>query len=435
MGNVFTKNIGWKIASIVIAFFIWFSIVRVEDPYITKEFKNIPVKVLNETIVTSKNQYINYIEGEYVDVTLGGNRRTIESLKNDDITATVDMQYLSFVDTLVIEIDPGHDGVKVVRKKPYNMRIEKENVKAEIRTVVYEFAGSPKESYVHLDPIIKPNKIEIEGPESKVTQVTKVLVTLGIDGATSDVISEGKVRLLDSDGNVVDNVEMRTDKVDYQVPIRKLKEVNLVVNTTGNLPPGYKLISKEVVPKKITLIGTEKEIDKINNVTIDIPLNNVNADVNKEIDLSTILPEGVSRYQESNIVNVKLNVNKVEEKEVAILTRDITIESLPENYNMSIVDTEDIKVRFRGIQEDLDKISITSLNPKINLNNLEEGRHEVALTLTYPRNVELITEIPKVIIELTKQEPGDDVTETIQNTVGNIQNPQNNVDAAAPSEE
>lgn len=418
MGNVFTKNIGWKIVSIVIAFFIWFAIVRVEDPYITKEFRNIPVKVLNETIITSRDQYINFIEGEYVDVTLGGNRRTIESLRKEDIHATVDMQYLSFTDTLVIEIAVDN-GVKVVSKKPNNMRISRENVKTEIRPIVYEFKGTPEDSYINLDPIITPNTIEIEGPESKVAQVTKVLVTLGIDGVTSDVTSVGKVRLLDNDGNEVENVEKSIDEVNYQVPIRKLKEVNLSVKTTGSLPSGYKLISTEIIPNKITLIGTQESIDKINKVTINVPLNNVTSDVNKEIDLSTVLPEGVSRYQESNIVNVKLRVNKVQEKEVVILNQDISIEKLPENYNVAIVNNENIKVKFSGIQEELNKISVASLNPKINLNNLAEGTHEVALNLTYSRNVELITGIPKVIVKLTNK---DALAETLQNNLESIQN-------------
>ncbi|GMQ63239.1 CdaR family protein [Vallitalea maricola] len=418
MGNVFTRNVGWKIASIVIAFFVWFAIVRVEDPYITKDFKHIPVKVLNEEIITSKNQYINFIEGQYVDVTLGGKRTIIERFHKEDIIATVDMQYLSFTDSLVIDIKP-IEGITVVKKSPNDMRISRENVKSESRKITYEFEGNPKESYIHLDPIITPNTVEIEGPESKMAQVKEVKVTLGIDGATNDVTSVGKIRLLDKEGNEVSNIEKSIEEVSYQVPIRKLKEVNVLVKTTGSLPSGYKLTGSEVIPNKVTLVGTESAIDKINNLVLEVPLNNVTADVNKEIDLATVLPVGVSRYQNTNMVTVKLNVDKVEEKEVVILTHDISIERLPENLNISIVNTEDIKVKFRGIQDDLNRITVYNLNPTINLNNLEEGRHEVTLTLTYPRTVELVTEIPKVVIELTKQDQGD-LTENIQDNAADM---------------
>ncbi|WP_304944303.1 CdaR family protein [Vallitalea guaymasensis] len=418
MGNVFTRNVGWKIASFVIAFFVWFAIVRVEDPYITKDFKNIPVKVLNEEVITSKNQYINFIEGQYVDVTLGGKRTIIERFNKKDIIATVDMQYLSFTDSLVIDIKP-IEGITVVKKSPNDMRISRENVKSESRKITYEFEGNPEESYIHLDPIITPNTVEIEGPESKMAQVQEVKVTLGIDGATNDVTSVGKIRLLDKDGNEVSDIDKSIEEVSYQVPIRKLKEVNVLVKTTGNLPSGYKLTGSEVIPNKVTLVGTESAIDKITNLVLEVPLNNVTADVNREINLATVLPVGVSRYQNSNLVTVKLNVDKVQEKEVTILTHDISIERLPENLNISIVNTEDIKVTFRGILEDLSRITVYSLNPTINLNNLEEGRHEVTLNLTYPRSVELVTEIPKVVIELTKQDQGD-VTENIQDNAGDI---------------
>ncbi|QUH28828.1 CdaR family protein [Vallitalea guaymasensis] len=418
MGNVFTRNVGWKIASIVIAFFVWFAIIRVEDPYITKDFKHIPVKVLNEEVITSKNQYINFIEGQYVDVTLGGKRTIIERFNKDDIIATVDMQYLSFTDSLVIDIKP-IEGITVVKKSPNDMRISRENVKSESRKITYEFEGNPKESYIHLDPIITPNTVEIEGPESKMAQVHEVRVTLGIDGATNDVTSVGKIRLLDKEGNEVSDIDKSIEEVSYQVPIRKLKEVSVLVKTTGSLPSGYKLTGSEVIPKKVTLIGTESAIDKISNLVLEVPLNNVTSDVDKEISLATVLPVGVSRYQNTNMVTVKLNVDKVQEKEVTILTHDISIERLPENLNISIVNTEDIKVTFRGILEDLSRITVYSLNPTINLNNLEEGRHEVTLNLTYPRSVELVTEIPKVVIELTKQDQGD-VTENIQDNAGDI---------------
>ncbi|MCT4686485.1 CdaR family protein [Vallitalea sp.] len=418
MGNIFSRNVGWKIASIVIAFFVWFAIVQVEDPYITKDFKNIPVKVLNERVITSKNQYINFIEGQYVDVTLGGKRKIIERFNKEDIIATVDMQYLSFTDTLVIDIKTNNEAITVVKKSPNDMRITRENIKSEIRQITYEFEGNPKESYIHLDPIITPNTVEIEGAESKMAQVKEVKVTFGIDGATNDVTSVGKIRLLDKNGNEISDIDKSIEEVNYQVPIRKLKKVNVLIKTTGSLPSGYKLTGSEVNPNKVTLIGEETAIDKINNLVLQVPLNNVTADVNKEIDLATVLPVGVSRYQNTNMVTVKLNVDKVQEKDVVILTHDISIDRLPENLNISIVNTEDIKVKFRGIQEDLNRITVYSLNPTINLNNLEEGIHEVTLGITYPRSVELVTEIPKVIIELTNQDQG--VADDIQDNTGDM---------------
>jgi YbbR domain-containing protein len=431
MGNVFTRNIGWKIVSIVLAFFIWFAVVRFEDPYETESFTHIPVTVLNAEVITSKNQYINFIEGQYVDVILRGKRSIIENLKNEDIKASVDMKYLSYTDALVININTEYEeAIEVIRKSPENMRIIRENVKTDIRKVTYELEGSPKESYVYLDPIITPNTIEIKGPESKIALVRQVKVNIRIDDATTDRTAVGLIKLLDQSGNEVDNIEKSVDEVNIQVPIKKLKKVNLTVNPIGKVPNGFKLTGSQVIPNMITLIGSEEKIDKISNIALDISLNDLTKDTTKEFNLSAILPDGISRYKESNTVSVNLNIDKVQDRQIKIAPHDdISIEKLPEDLNISIINKESFKIVFRGIQEDLNKINIFTLNPKVNLNNLTEGRHEVMLKLQYPKEVELITEPPKVIIELTKRkEQVNENNDSNDNSNNNSSNNSNNND-------
>jgi YbbR domain-containing protein len=401
MNNIFSRNLGWKITSIILAFLLWFAVVRYQDPSVTKEFKDIPVNVKNEQLITPKKSII-YKEGQYVTVKLRGKRSVMDKLGEEDIEAVANMKYMSYLYSVKIDIITEDKSIEVIEKSPDNMVVELENIKTENRKITLEIDGDPHKSYRALEPIISPNTIEITGPESKVAMVSKALARVSLEGASNDISSIGMVVLLDENGNMVEKIDKSVDEVKISIPIRKLKTINLEVNPVGKLPSGYKLTGSQVIPSRVTLIGKEDIINKIGNRKLNIPLDGITSDTSIEYDLSTVLPNNVSRDDGSNLVTVKLEVDKIEEKAIEIAPHDISIVKPPEGLIITPI-KDNITVLFKGISDDLNKIHVYSLNPNVNLNNLEEGQHEIDLNLTYPDNVELVSDIPKIRIELTKE--------------------------------
>ena len=57
------NNFGLKVISLVVAFIVWLVIINTTNPTITKTFTDIPVKVINENVITSLNQVYEVVDG------------------------------------------------------------------------------------------------------------------------------------------------------------------------------------------------------------------------------------------------------------------------------------------------------------------------------------------------------------------------------------
>ncbi len=56
MKKKWMSNLSLKIASVIVAFLFWLVIINITDPTTSKTFHDIPVKILNENVITSANQ-------------------------------------------------------------------------------------------------------------------------------------------------------------------------------------------------------------------------------------------------------------------------------------------------------------------------------------------------------------------------------------------
>ena len=57
MKDFFTKNIGLKLLSVLLALLLWLTVMNVEDPAVTVTISDVPVQIVNrEVIVTSLSQ-------------------------------------------------------------------------------------------------------------------------------------------------------------------------------------------------------------------------------------------------------------------------------------------------------------------------------------------------------------------------------------------
>lgn len=410
MGNIFTRNVGWKIVSIILAFFIWFAVIRIEDPIDQNGYTRIPVQVLNGNIpigdtnvitVNKKKQYITVDKGEYVNVRVSAKTSVLEKLRNSDIKATANIQELSPFGAIEIKIEG--EEFDVVSIEPSHMYISLENSKIDIKSIEHSHIGAVKESYRIVETIMTPNTVEITGAESKVDSVVKAYVEIQVEGESKDVSTSGTIRLYDKNNDEV-ILDKNIDKVDVLVKVRKYKTVTLNVNPSGKVANGHTFTGSSVTPKKVEIIGTEEAVNKVNIVTLPVSLEGLTEDTKVTKNINDYLPDGVTVSTQSNEqATIDIKVDKIVDKEVTIAPNDIIAKLPPNGLKLSILDEEDIKVVFSGIQQELNRVTARSLVPSIDLSNLSEGTHEVSLVLAYPNTVELESALPKITVELTKE--------------------------------
>lgn len=396
-----TRNIGWKITSLILAFLLWFVVVKFEDPVIDKKFEDIPVMTINENEITSKQMAIEYKEGLYVDVELRGKRSVLEKVKETNIQAVADMKYISLTGAVPINILTD-ESIVVINKKPTNMLVELEDIITVQREIQSLLEGKPKDSYVATTVSIEPNTIQITGPESKVGLISSVVVPINIDGASRDITLPGSIKVLDDNNNEITNLNKSVNDVNVQITIQKIKTVPISFKQVDSLREGYELNRVSIIPDKITLIGSEDKLDRIDKIEIDnILLNNLVTSSTEYIDVSNKIPNDVSLYNSSSEVIIKLDIERLSQKGITIHTDDISVK-IPNDLQLAFLEQQDITLMFKGKESDLEKISVETLNPNINVTNLEEGIHELDIRFTVPTGVAVVDDIPKVKIELKK---------------------------------
>lgn len=401
-----TNNLGWKLLSILLAFLLWIIVVNYEDPYTTITVSDIPVEKKNVEAIESERKAIEYKEGETVTVRLRGKRSILDRMDAGDIYAFADLEKKSITGAIDIQIDVA-DGVTILDKQPSMMMVDLENIITVQKEIQYYMEGEPREGYIYLDPIITPNNIEIEGPESKIAQIKSVLVPVNIENAIRDVSLYRTPNIMDESNNEITGLSKSLNQVQIQVPVQQLKQINLLQNLGSDVAEGYELVDVTLSQDTIQVRGEEETLDGVNNISIsNEDISGLTENTTLSVNVASLLPSGVYIYDDVSTIEVYVEIEPIVEKTIEVTPSDITVRGLPEDMQFSYVNENSYMLTFRGIRSKLDDIDLDGIAPSITLTDLEEGVHDVPLSYYIPFDVNLVNESPIVRVELTTIEPG-----------------------------
>ena len=103
MRKKLTHNLGLKLASLVLAFVLWFLVVQINDPKDTERFTNVQVKLINTELLEKEGKVYEVLDNtDKVSVTVSAPRSIIDQMRASDIVAEADMSRLTDINTIVI---------------------------------------------------------------------------------------------------------------------------------------------------------------------------------------------------------------------------------------------------------------------------------------------------------------------------------------------
>jgi len=418
-----TNNLRWKLLSIVLAFLLWLVVVNVEDPQTTRIFYDIPVEKLNIEVIEKNKKAIEYLDGETVTVKVKGKRSIVDRMTSNDIIAYADLERKSITGAIDIEIEVP-ESLSVMEIEPTMMMVELESIITVQKEVQPYMEGEPGEGYIYLDPVVIPNNIEVEGPESKVGLIKSVLVPVKIDGVTRDVTLYGAPQIIDESNNVIKDLSISASQVQIQVPIEKVKVVNLKESINRTTASGYELIDLTLSQETLQVRGSASIIDVTETLTISgLDISNITEDSIISVNVISLLTTGLNVYEDVNTIEVFVDIEPIIEKIIVVEHGDINVRHLADDMTFNYVDEEIYTITFRGIELRLNDIDLERIAPSITLRNLEEGIHLTELSFYTPAGVELMTEKPFVTIELSVVEEVIITPEEESDEDTNVSNP------------
>ncbi len=159
-----------KIFSLILAMMLWMTVATETSSEIGMEvpleYRNIP-SLLEITGDTTN----------MVQVRLRGSSNVIRGITPREVSTTIDLSKMRTGEKIV-PLSPQNVqapfGAEVIRVNPSSVRFNLERTMAKTVSVVPNISGQPSDGYEIASVVVSPSKIEVEGPESRVSALESI---------------------------------------------------------------------------------------------------------------------------------------------------------------------------------------------------------------------------------------------------------------------
>lgn len=409
-----TTNLGLKVIAFIFAVFLWFIVVNFDNPVGSSTFRDIPVQILNDDIITSAGE-VYQVEGDRtVTVVVYATREVRQKLTSDNIVATADIKQIDSTGRLVpIEVTiNGFSGESVnAEAVPRNLTIQREKSGKKVMSLTVDTEGVKlADGYILGDASVEPDQVTITGAESVLDQVDRAVAQVDeIEGVSEDSVLPASLVLYDANGNELNQSQLGNnlgeDGLSVSVEVMKVKGIPVVFNVEGSPAEGYKYSGCVTTPESVQVCGKSEDIDKISEIDVPasvIDISGVSEPIEMSVDITPYLPEGVELIDE-NSGNVKVTV-KIEQEgtlSVDFMVSSIRINNLAENLQVSYEPDAEITFRFTGDEEQLDTLDISNA-VSVDLGGYDRpGTYDIPVKVNLPAG---ISQDGQVTVKLTLAE-------------------------------
>lgn len=417
-----TNNIGLKILAVIVSLGLWFVVNNINDPLETMPFNNIPVEILNEDQITNSGKVYEIIDNTgTVNVRVTGKRSVLRYITKENIRAVADMEELTFMNTVGIEVSSTRNNSELEFKTNIDsVKLSIEDMKRIQMIINTSTSGDPAEGYIVGSVTPSQNIVRLSGPESLIDQIDHIEAVASIDGYSSDINTNVELKLYDAEGNEIksNSVKLNISTVNVAVTILATKAVPIEYSITDEPEQGY--IANGTImsePQTVVLAGRKSVLDAVTKVTVSDPalsLEGKTEDVTSMINIKKYLPAG-TQFADSGFsgnVNVKVEIEPIATKELSIPARNFAIgfgtHEKPENFNAVIDEFEErdntrLRVRISGTKAAVDAVDegsvigvvdMDKVFDSLGMENWEAGSYvgEIVFDFKLPEELEVKTD-------------------------------------------
>lgn len=416
MKKSLTNNIGLKLLAFLFAFMLWLLVVNIDDPVDTKTFDSIPVTIEHAEVVTQDQRSYQVLDGtDTVSVTVSATRSVLEKISAENIVATADMRELYLESQIPIEITiPGYE-FESATANPRNVQVKIEQNKSDTFPITVTTTGTVRDGYVLGNVQADPERVTVNGPESVIDRISKVVAQVNVSGLSEDSSIDAVLTYYDSDNNEISAEQLAnnlgTTGVKVNVTLYHTARIPVTVDTSGvTAADGYSISEVTWTPEEIQLAGEEEVLDALKGIRIPadaVDITSISQRTEQTVDITPYLPEGTRLVDENgNNILVTARVAREGTKSFDIPVGSITVDNLSDSLTVSGYGSgDDLEVHIGGPQEQLNSLQLSDLTVSIDLKECTKaGDYEVPVTITLPSDAADCTVETSVTVTVTLQE-------------------------------
>ena len=415
MKKALTRHLGLKLASLVLAFVLWFLVAQIYDPKDTVTFNNIQVRLINTELLDEEGKVYEVLDNSnLVRVTVTGPQSIVKSeLRRSDIVAEADMSKLTDINTIAItyycenvsndsvEIKGNHDSVRLnVEDKTSKW------IKLESNTI-----GEVASGYLIGNVTLDQTNIEVTGPKSAISQVDHAGVDINVTDSTSSLSANVDIKLYDADDNelTLESVKKNVNSAHMTVEVLATKEVPVEIEYMGVPEDGYMATGEvESSVPTVRIAGTASALVGISAITVPEDRMNItgqSSDLVDIINLKEYLPSNVRLANKSfdGKITATVYIEPIDTKDLTIPADNISITGVPDGMEAEVTSTaEEYNITVSGLTRDVSILRDSSVTGVLDLNQwmedngLEEltpGNYTIPVTFNLSEDITVDTDV------------------------------------------
>lgn len=415
MKKLLTRNLGLKLASLLLAFVLWFLVAQIYDPKDTVTFNNIQVRLINTELLDEEGKVYEVLDNSnLVRVTVTGPQSIVKSeLRRSDIVAEADMSKLTDINTIAItyycenisndsvEIKGNHDSVRLnVEDKTSKW------IKLESNTI-----GDVASGYMIGNVTLDQTNIEVTGPKSAISQVDHAGVDINVTDSTTSLSANVDIKLYDADDNelVLESVKKNVDSAYMTVEVLATKEVPVEIEYMGVPEDGYMATGEvESSVPTVRIAGTVSTLVGISAITVPEDRMNITGQSDNLVDIINLkeyLPANVRLADKSfdGKITATIYIEPIVSKDLTVAAENISVTGVPDGMEAEITSTaEEYNITVSGLSRDVSILHDSSVTGILNLtqwmedNSVEEltpGTYTIPVTFNLAEDITVVPDI------------------------------------------
>lgn len=415
MKKLLTRNLGLKLASLLLAFVLWFLVAQIYDPKDTVTFNNIQVRLINTELLDEEGKVYEVLDNSnLVRVTVTGPQSIVKSeLRRSDIVAEADMSKLTDINTIAItyycenisndsvEIKGNHDSVRLnVEDKTSKW------IKLESNTI-----GDVASGYMIGNVTLDQTNIEVTGPKSAISQVDHAGVDINVTDSTTSLSANVDIKLYDVDDNelVLESVKKNVDSAYMTVEVLATKEVPVEIEYMGVPEDGYMATGEvESSVPTVRIAGTVSTLVGISAITVPEDRMNITGQSDNLVDIINLkeyLPANVRLADKSfdGKITATVYIEPIVSKDLTVAAENISVTGVPDGMEAEITSTaEEYNITVSGLSRDVSILHDSSVTGILNLtqwmedNGVEEltpGTYTIPVTFNLAEDITVTPDI------------------------------------------
>jgi YbbR domain-containing protein len=415
--EMITKDLGWKLLSVVIAVVLWFMVINLEHPIESRSYTQ---SIVFENIDSLTNQGLTLrnpdeLENLKITIKVKAQRTELDRLNQHkhQIKAWIDLGNIvnaqgGMVVNLPVQVklpESAGTGFEIISRTPSILTVSLERLISVQKTIEPEFTGTTAQGYVLTDISLSPETVQVTGPEYLINQITAVKANINSTELQESTATTVVPLAYDAQGNVINKVQISPAQVTASLGVYHMDTLSLFASTNGEVRQGYVVEKISCSPSTVEIIGSKEALSQYKQMVLPpIDITDATRTVVKTFSLRNLLPDGILlKSDNSGLVQVTIEVNPESKKQWKIPVDNIVLTGKNTELYEYHFEQDTFTLEAAGSAAQINAVSPEKLTAVVNVSNVSLGRHTLQIAVDLPEGIRISGAIPETTITISER--------------------------------